>query len=65
MDAAVSSVAGVGAVLSQAQFRVQYQAQILKDQQSVTDGLGAAALKLISTAMVATGAKGHDLDIMA
>lgn len=58
-----SSVASVGAGLSQAQFQVERQVRVLKEQQPVTEDLGTAALKLISTAMVSV--PGHDLDILA
>lgn len=59
----LQSMASVGAGLSKAQFQVSNQGQALKEQQPVTDDLGTAALKLISTAMLSM--QGHDLDILA
>mgnify|MGYP001320272134 CR=1 FL=1 len=60
-------VGGVGAGLSQAQFQVQYQAHMLKEQQNVAKALGAEALELIRAATAATtgGSVKHDLDVQA
>ena len=65
--AGVTSVGGVGAGLSQAQFRLQYQAQVLKEQQQVAESLGNVALDLIRTTLSASdmGTVRHDLDIKA
>lgn len=65
--AAITSVGGVGAGLSQAQFQVQYQVRVLKEQQQASKALGAIALDLIRsvTAVAANGAEGHDLDVKA
>ena len=61
--AGMTSLGGVGAGLSQAQFRVEYQARVLKEQQQVTRSLGAAALELLRSVM--TVSEGHDLDVQA
>ena len=63
----IASVGGVGAGLSQAQFQVQYQASVLKEQQHVAKALGAVALELIRsvTAVPDGGAVRHDLDVIA
>ena len=65
--AGMASVGSVGAGLSQAQFQVQYQVRVLKDQQQVTKALGAEALELMQTALAAMpgGAQKHDLDVKA
>jgi hypothetical protein len=58
---------GVGAGLSQAQFQLQYQVQVLKEQKQVTELLGNAALDLIRTVLSAPDAETvrHDLDVSA
>ena len=61
----IASVGGVGAGLSQAKFRVEYQVRVLKEQQDVVSDLGHAALKLIRTAITANGSMGRDLDVRA
>lgn len=61
----LASVGNVGAVVSQAQFQVERQVRVLKEQQHVAEDLGAQALKLIQSAVVETSAVGHDLDISA
>jgi hypothetical protein len=63
----IASVGSVGAGLSQAQFQVQYQVNLLKDQQKVAKALGAVALDLIRsvTATATSGAQRHDLDVKA
>jgi len=66
--AGITSLGGVGAGLSQAQFQVQYQGRVLKEQQQVTQSLGNAALELLRTAMSSTtysGAAEYDLDVQA
>ena len=52
--ASIASVGGVGAGLSQAQFQLQYQVQVLKEQQRVAESLGNVALELIRTALAET-----------
>ncbi len=61
--AGVSSMGGVGAGLSQAQFRVEYQARALKLQQQAAQSLGNVALELLHRVM--TVPEGHDLDVQA
>ena len=61
----IASVGSVGAGLSEAQFQVQYQVQVLKEQQHVAEDLGGAALKLIQTALANAGAPARDLDVLA
>ena len=63
--AGTALVGNVGAGLSEAQFQVQYQVQVLKMQQGATEDLGAAALKLLRSALTDTGASSHDLDVLA
>lgn len=63
--AGIASVGSVGAGLSEAQFRVQYQAQVLKEQQSVAESLGNAALRLIQSTLASVQASRHDLDVLA
>ena len=63
--AGIAQVGSVGAGLSEAQFRVQYQAQMLKDQQRVTQDVGAAALALLRAALAGAEAQTHDLDVLA
>ncbi|HOD51264.1 MAG TPA: hypothetical protein PLJ71_12165 [Candidatus Hydrogenedentes bacterium] len=46
----ISSVASVGTNL--AQFRTQYQAAVMAKQQEVVQGIGAAVIRLIQTALV-------------
>jgi len=61
----VASVGSVGAGLSQARFQMEYQVRVLQKQQQVASDLGSAALELIRAALVASGAKTHDLDVTA
>lgn len=61
----IASVGSVGAVVSQAQFQVERQVRVLKEQQRVVEDLGTQALKLIQSAVVDTSAARHDLDISA
>lgn len=61
----IASVASVGAGLGAAQLQASYQVAVLKEQQSVTEDLGSAALRLIRTAMAYPPAVQHDLDIQA
>ncbi len=65
--AGISSVGGVGAGLSQAQFQMEYQVRVLKEQQQVAESLGTVALDLIRTVMAVTGngTEGRDLDVSA
>lgn len=66
--AGLAAMGGVGAGLSQAQFQVRYQGQILKEQGSANSTLGAVALELMQSAMTVQasgGAQGHDLDVKA
>ena len=65
--ASSASVGGVGAGLSQAAFKVQYQVKVLTEQQQVTKSLGAIALELMRSAMTVTpdGSQKHDLDVKA
>lgn len=56
-----ASVSGVGAVVSQAQFQVAREARVLKEQQSVAQDIGSAALRLISAAVVSDPAVHLDL----
>jgi len=65
--ASITSTGGVGAGLSEAQFQVQYQVRVLKEQQNVSKALGALALELIrsSTAVTGAGSEKHDLDVTA
>ena len=62
--AGISAVGSVGAGLSQARFQAEYQVRVLKEQQSVTQDLGNAALKLIKAAL-STGPAQNDLDLVA
>ena len=64
MDA-MASVGNVGAGLSEAQFRVQYQIQMLKEQQKVQNDLGAAALELIQSVLAGARTQAHGLDVLA
>ncbi|NIA13426.1 MAG: hypothetical protein GWP08_05045 [Nitrospiraceae bacterium] len=61
--AGTASVGGVGAGLSQAQFRVGNQARVLKEQQPAPQSVGNAALELLRSVM--TLQEGHDLDVQA
>ena len=61
--AGVSSVGGVGAGLSQAQLRVEYQTRAMKEQVRPSGSLGNAALELLRRVM--TMPEGHDLDVQA
>ena len=61
----VASVANVGAVNSQANIQVQQQIRVLKEQQSVAEQLGGAALTLIRSAIVGANQVGRDLDVTA
>ncbi len=61
----VASVASVGAVNSQANIRVQHQVRALKEQLSVAELLGGAALRLIQSAIVDPRQIGRDLDVTA
>ena len=65
--AGISSVGGVGAGLSQAQFQMEYQVRVLKEQQQVAESLGTVALDLIRTVMAVAdnGTEGRDLDVSA
>ena len=63
--AGIASVGSVGAGLSEAQFRVQYQVQVLKEQQQVAEDVGAAALMLIRAALAVSPGQAHDLDVLA
>lgn len=59
----VASLSNVGAVTNQAQLRISTQARVLRNQQSVVEGIGAAALKLIRAAAVIDPQIGNDLDV--
>lgn len=65
----LSAVGGVGAGLSQAQFQMQYQAAVMKEQKQVANTIGAVTLELMRAAMATSigtsGAQGHDLDVKA
>ena len=61
----VASVANVGAVNSQANIQVQQQIRVLKEQQSVAEQLGGAALTLIRSAIIGANQVGRDLDVTA
>lgn len=61
----VASVASVGAVNSQANIRVQQQVRVLKEQLSVAEQMGGAALRLIRSAIVGANQVGRDLDVTA
>ena len=63
--AGITALGGVGAGLSQAQFQVEYQVRVLKEQQNVAEGIGNAALKLIRAALVVEPTDGRDLDVIA
>ncbi len=65
--AGISSVGGVGAGLSQAQFQMEYQVRVLKEQQRMAESLGSVALDLIRTvtAVAGNGTEGRDLDVTA
>lgn len=63
----LASLGGVGAGLSQAQFQMEYQTRMLKEQQHVAATLGTIALDLIrsATTVAGAGAERHDLDVQA
>jgi len=63
----LTSLGGVGAGLSQAQFQMEYQARLLKEQQNVSATLGTIALDLIRrvTDVAHSGVERHDLDVQA
>jgi hypothetical protein len=67
--AAVSgqSIRDVGAGLSQAQFQMEWQVRVMKEQQRATQSIGSAALDLIrsATASVKQGPVRNDLDVKA
>ena len=65
--AGIAYVGGVGAGLSQAQFQVQYQGRVLKQEQQSVQTLGNAALELLRSAMTisSSGSVKHDLDVQA
>jgi len=65
--ASIASVGGVGAGLSQAAFQVQHQVTMLKEQQQVTNSMGAMALELMRSAMTvsSSGLQRNDLDVKA
>lgn len=60
----IAPLGSVGAVASQAQFQVERQTRVLKEQLDVARDLGANALLLIQSAVVSTPSP-HDLDISA
>ena len=61
----IASVGSVGAGLSQARFQTEYQVRVLQMQQDLAASLGSAALELIRSAVISSGASGHDLDVLA
>lgn len=64
--AGLSAIGSVGAVLSQAQFQVMGQPGAPKEQRTVmTDGLGAAALKLIQSSLIMSLTPRRGLDVKA
>ncbi len=64
MDGA-PSLGSVGAIVSQAQFRVQYAAKALQEQRVVAQDQGTAVLKLIRASTVGDSAQVHSLDLRA
>ena len=62
--AGLSTVGGVGAVLSQAQFQAS-QSTAPKEQRSTTDGMGAAALRLIQSSLSLDLSLPRGLDVKA
>lgn len=63
--AGLSAVGGVGAVLSQAQSQVGVQSLAPKEQRSSTDGMGAAALRLIQSSLSLDLSLPRGLDVKA
>lgn len=61
--AGIASTGGVGAGLSQAQFRASNPARVLKEQSPKPQSIGNAALELLQSVM--TLQEGHDLDVQA
>lgn len=63
MDGNVS-VAGVGAVASNAQIRAAHQVQAVAKAKEVAENLGSSALKLIQASVVPVSSDtGNDLDV--
>lgn len=65
---ATSGLGSVGAGLSQAQFQMEWQVRVMKEQQRVIASQGTLALDLIRNATVVankTGTESHDLDVKA
>lgn len=67
--AGIAAVGSVGAGLNEAQFQVQYQMRVLKEQQDAIKDVGAASLALIRAAFknISAGGsgQGNDLDVLA
>jgi hypothetical protein len=62
-----SGLGGVGAGLSQAQFQMEWQVRVMKEQQRAVATQGTLALDLIRNATIIAnaGTESHDLDIQA